>query len=104
MIDLKLIIMKRPNEDDLRDLWLKKYHNITSAKLVELLPKEVLKNSNWFKLYPCTQQQHDEWVIECKTLLKKKYKITIYILERSWGLLYLQCSPYVLTEGELDNA
>ena len=96
--------MKRPGEDELRDLWLKKYHNITVAKLVELLPKEVLQNSNWFKLYPCTQQQHDEWVIECKEILKKKYKITKYILERGWGLLYLQCSPYVLQEGELDNA
>lgn len=92
---------KRPSEDELRDLWLKKYHNITSAKLVELLPREVLQNSNWFKLYPCTQQQHDEWVVDCKKYLNKECKIAKYIIERSWGLLYLQCSPYVLTEGEI---
>ena len=93
--------MKRPSENELRDLWLKKYHNIKMEKLLELLPKEVLQNSNWFELYPCTQRQHDEWVIECKELLKKKYKITKYIMDRGWGLLYLQCSPYVLTEGDI---
>jgi len=48
--------MKRPGEDELRDLWLKKYHNITVAKLVELLPKEVLQNFNWFKLYPWVEK------------------------------------------------
>ena len=95
--------MKHPTGDNLRDLWLKKYHNISVAKLLELLPKEVLQSSNWFKLYPCTQQQHDEWVIECKTILKKKYKFSKYILNRGWGLLYLQRSPYVLEEKEVKN-
>jgi len=93
--------MKIPNEDELRDLWLKKYHNITVAKLVELLPKEVLQSSDWFKLYPCTQRQHDEWVVECREYLNKECKLTKYIIEQGWGLLYLNCSPYVLTEGEI---
>lgn len=87
--------MNKPTENELRDLWLLKYHNITTEELVKLLPKEVLNNSNWFKLYPCTQKQYDEWEIECKLLLNKKYKFTKRTIEHGWGMTALQCSPYV---------
>ena len=73
----------------------KKYHNITIEEIVEKYPKEILESPEWFKLFPCTQEQHDEWVEETKQLLKKKYKLNKWMIERGWGFLYLNTSPYV---------
>lgn len=87
--------MKKIDGNEILNLWLMKYHNITVEELVENLPKEVLDNPSWFKLYPCTQEQHDEWVKETKKLLNKKYKMSKYLIDRGWGLIELDCSPYV---------
>ena len=84
--------------NDLKDLWLKKYHNTTSEELIKKHPKEVLMSPDWFKLYPCTQEQHDEWVIEAKALIKQKTKYSKKFIDRYWGLTYLNSSPYVIND------
>lgn len=86
---------KLPSRDELLDLWLSKYHNTNVQEVIAKHPKELLDSPDWFKLYPCTQEQEDEWVKEAKVLLNKKYKISKNSIERSWWSVYLDCSPYV---------
>lgn len=83
-------------ENDLRDLWLKKYHNTTSQE-VALKHPELAQTPEWFKLYPCTQEQSDAWVIEAKKALKKD-GYPKWSIERGWGLLFVNNSPYVPKE------
>ncbi|MFK5283056.1 hypothetical protein ACI3PL_26155, partial [Lacticaseibacillus paracasei] len=68
--------MKLPTENEIRDLWLQKYHNITTEEIINKYPKEILESSKWFEIFACTQEQRDEWEKEAKQLLKKKYKIS----------------------------
>jgi arginine/lysine/ornithine decarboxylase len=87
--------MKRVDPEVLRDMWLSKYHNTCTKELIEKHPKEVLESADWFKLYPCTQAQYDEWCAEVKDVLKKKYKWSKYMIDRNWWWIILQISPYV---------
>ena len=86
--------MKQVSREDLLNGWLK-YHNTTVEEVIKTHPKEVLENPDWFKLYPCTQQQHDEWVTWAKAYTKKVTTYPKPIIERGWGLIYLDCAPYV---------
>ena len=86
---------KIPNREELLDLWLSKYHNTNIQELISKHPEEVLKSSDWFKLYPCTQEQEDEWIKEAKELLRKKYKMSKWMVDKGWWSVYLNCSPYV---------
>ena len=95
--------MKKINLDDLRDLWLKKYHNTTTAELIEKHPKEVLESPEWFKLYPCTQEQCDEWAVEAKELIKKITKLSKKTIDREFWYIYLNISPYVEPVNKEDN-
>lgn len=83
-----------PTRDELMDMWLLKYHNITCKEVVEKYPEEV-KSPKWFELFPCTQEQSDEWEKEVKELYLKKLKINKRLFERSWPFTYLDCSPYI---------
>jgi len=89
--------MKKANREDLLNGWLK-YHNTTVVEVISKHPKEVLESSDWFKLYPCTQEQCDEWVVWAKKHIKEITKYPKRIIERGWGLVYLDCAPYVKEE------
>ena len=86
--------MKKPNVGELRDLWLKKYHNTNSREVVEKHP-EKSKTPEWFKLYPVTEEQYNEWVNDAKELLTKKYKLSKRMVELGWWSIELDCSPYI---------
>ena len=86
---------KLPTIDDIRDLWLQKYHNTNTKELVEKLPEEVRMSPKWFELYPCTQEQYNEWVIEAKAYLKKHTKWGNHYINRSWPFISLDAAPYV---------
>jgi hypothetical protein len=89
--------MKQVSREDLLNGWLK-YHNTTVEEVIKTHPKEVLENPDWFKLYPCTQQQHDEWATWAKAYIKKVTHYSKSIIERGWGVVYLDCAPYVTKE------
>lgn len=87
--------MKKPDKEELLDMWLTKYHNTNVQELIAKHPKEVLESPEWFKLYPVIEQQHDEWVKECKQLLRSKYKMPKWMIEKGWWSIYLDCSPSI---------
>jgi hypothetical protein len=83
----------KTTRDDILNGWLK-YHNTNVEKVIEKYPEEI-KSPEWFKLFPCTQEQCDEWENWAKALLKKKDKLRNWEIDRMWGFIYLDCSPYV---------
>lgn len=86
--------MKKVERNEILNLWLK-YHNTTVEEVIKNHPKEILESPEWFKLYPCTQEQCDEWEKEVKNLLRKEYKMSKRLIERGWWSIELDCSPYV---------
>ena len=83
--------------EEIIDWWLLKYHNTNCKEVVEKHPEEV-KSADWFKLYPCTQEQSDEWEAWAKSFIKKKLRLSKPMLERQWPLVFLDTSPYVTKE------
>lgn len=89
---------KKVTANDLLNLWLTKYHNTTIEEVVLLHP-EVSKTPDWFKLYPCTNAQSNEWVDECKALLKKDGYST-YVINHDWPYVFLDIAPYTNDDAE----
>lgn len=89
--------MKTINREVLMDWWLSKYHNTNCKEVIEKHPEEV-KSADWFKLYPVTQEQNDEWEKWAKGYIKKELKINKASLERGWPLIWLDTSPYIKKE------
>ena len=91
---------KQISEADLINLWMVKYHGITIEDAFE---KDPWTNSrDFYARYKCTQEQHDAWVIEAKKFIRDNMKLTIKYVDRSWPLIYLNCSPQI--EDEVENA
>ena len=93
---------KLPNIEELLDLWLVKYYNVTMQKVKEDNP-EWMKNPqehtrDFYEKYPVTQEQLDEWEKEAKKLLNKKYKMSKCMIDKGWWSVYLNCAPSVIKE------
>lgn len=88
---------KEVTRTDLMNLWLQKYHNTNCDEVVEKYP-ELVKSPDWFKLFPCTKEQDEEWVVEAKKLLVES-GIPKSIVDHDWPFIYLNNSPYVPHEN-----
>lgn len=90
---------KLPNIEELLNLWLEKYHNITLQQVKDTHPEWMDKpeehSRDFYTKYAVTQEQHDEWEKEAKELLRKKYKISKWMINKGWWAIYLNCSPSV---------
>lgn len=84
-------------EEDLINMWMTKHYNTTIQEETSKDP-EKFKSSEWYKSYPLTQKQHDEWEAEARQRFKKYLKLTDYGVGRYWGFTYLNVSPYVSDE------
>jgi len=93
--------MKKPKitETDLLNLWLEKYHNTNIEKILEENPtwKENpdAHTREFYEKYQLTQEQHDEWVIEAKELLRVKLRRSKKYIDKTWWSVYLNCSPQI---------
>lgn len=76
------------------EYWLKKYHDTTIKGVVEKYPK-LYKTPKWYKKYPLTQQQHDEWYDWVIKTLMKEYKYSKTRTMKSFALSYLNCAPSI---------
>ena len=76
------------------NLWMTKIYNTTIQEEQNKNP-ELFTTSEWYKQYPVTQQQHDEWEIEAKEVFRKFIKLSKKLVDRYWGLTYLNSSPYI---------
>ena len=88
---------KLPSREELLNGWLK-YHNTTVEGVISKHPKEVLESPDWFKLYPVTQEQYDEWESWAKSYIKECTKYTKKYINRKWEWLALDIGPHVKNE------
>lgn len=95
MIGKKPGNMKTVDRTILLDWWLQKYHNTNCDELIKKYPKEILENTDWFKMFPVTEAQEKEWIKWAKSYVKKETKMSKFFLEKQWPYIYLDCSPYV---------
>jgi hypothetical protein len=89
---------KQLTQVDLINLWMTKYYNTTIQEELLKNPSEVMQSSDWYRLYPVTQQQHDEWEVEAKEVYRKYLKLKKSVVDRYWGFTYLNVSPYIKQE------
>lgn len=87
--------------EELINGWLK-YHNTTAQEVVTNHPEEA-KSGAWFSLYKVSQEQHDEWVVWAKALIRKKDKISKKMLDRNWPYIFLDLSPTVLRDEDIKH-
>ena len=80
--------------ENLINLWMTKIYNTTIQEEQSKNPG-LFTSSEWYKQYPVTQQQHDEWEIEAKEVFRKFTKLNKKLVNRYWGLTYLNSSPYI---------
>jgi hypothetical protein len=92
--------MKQVYREDLLDWWLMKYHNTNVKELIDKYPKEVLSSPEWFKMFPVTEEQKDEWVKWAKDHIRKTTKISKTMVDRQWHYIFLDCAPYVIEDEE----
>jgi hypothetical protein len=94
---------KLPDIEELLDLWLVKYHNTTMQKVreehTEWMENPQEHTRDFYQKYAVTQEQHDEWEKEAKLLLRKKYRISKWMVEKGWWSVYLNCSPSIIKEN-----
>jgi hypothetical protein len=90
--------MKKVNGDDLLNGWLKKYHNTTVEEVAKNYPPEVIQSPKWFKLFPVTQQEHDEWEKWALDYIRGVTRLSKRAIAKGWPLVYLDTAPYVKPE------
>lgn len=88
-------------EEDLINWWLERYHNTNLKEVQALHPDWRSDNpeySPWmfYDAYPCTQAQHDEWLVWAKEKFAKHFRLTKKQVDRHFALTYLNVSPKVI--------
>lgn len=88
--------MKKVNPDVLMNWWLGKYHNTSLTEVIATHSEETLHSPEWFKLYPVTEEQYEEWKAWAKEYVRKETKCSKKTVDRGWGWIDLQTAPYVI--------
>jgi len=83
--------------EEIMNWWLEKYHGITVQWLVDNEP-ELIKTPEWYKKYPVTQQQHDEWYNWAIGHITKHYGWSKRYTKRQFMWQYLNLSPTVINK------
>lgn len=74
--------------------WLKKYHDITIEELIKKEP-ELCKSDKWYKKYPVTQAQHDEWYNWSVSELGRNLRMPKIRIKKIFQFEYLNVSPSI---------
>jgi hypothetical protein len=76
----------------IRDYWLKKYHGIDTAWLIENEPI-LIQTPDWYKKYAVTKEQHDEWYEWAIDTIAKYNHISKKLARRGFAFDYLNLAP-----------
>jgi hypothetical protein len=91
--------MSKLTIEDLLDLWLVPYHNITIDQVKAENPKWMENPQghmrDFYEKYPVSQEQHDEWYERAIDLISKKKRISKKRVKIMFTFDYLNCAPYV---------
>lgn len=79
--------------------WLK-YHNTTIKEVTSTYPDDV-KNKTWFKYYPVTKEQYEEWVSWLRNQLIFNNKNTpINVIKNEMKYILFKFGPNIIGENE----
>ena len=93
--------MKRKvNTEELINWWLEKYHGTTLEKLKEKHPDRQWWDG-FYQMFKVTQKEHDEWEEWAKAYTKKVTGIKGELFGRSWGWVYLDAAPAVMSDKDV---
>jgi len=95
------IMKKKITREDALNWWLKKYHNTTVEEVAKAQPEEC-KTPEWFKLYPVTQEQHDEWYKWIVDALSKERRMSKTYIIKHFSFDYLDCAPALIEKQETE--
>lgn len=80
--------------------WLK-YHNTTIKDVASTYPDDV-KNKTWFKYYPVTKEQYDEWESWLRTqLIFDNIDIPINVIKNEIKFIIFSFGPNIIGENEI---
>lgn len=83
----------------IRDYWLKKYHGIDTAWLIENEP-ELIQTLEWYKKYAVTKEQHDEWYEWAIDTIAKHRHISKKSAKSRFVWDYLNLAPSEIKSNE----
>ena len=89
--------MKAVSRKELLDWWLFKYHYTNSKEVAEKYPEEC-KSPDWFKMFPVTQEQYNEWKGWAVSHIRNVTKMSKGYGDRIWWEVELNCAPYIKEE------
>jgi hypothetical protein len=81
------------SEEYFINYWLKKWHNTSIEELLVTDPD--IHSGSWYKKYPVTQEQHDEWHEWALGVLMNKFKCGRKKAERGFSFTYLNVAPTI---------
>jgi aminoglycoside/choline kinase family phosphotransferase len=77
--------------------WLKKYHGITVNEMIKLNP-EISQTIDWYKKYPVTRQQYDEWYKWAIDIISKTIRMPKKYVRRNFWVNWLNVAPNIIEE------
>lgn len=82
--------------EDLVNGWLFKYYGVNIEDVPEKYP-DIKDSRDFYKRFPVTQSQYDEWEAWAKEQLYKIFKrrYSKKYIDRKWGMMSLNCAPSV---------
>lgn len=89
------MIKPKLTREDLVNWWLQKYHNTTGEEVLVKHPDSKI-SPDWFKLYPVTQEQHDEWYEWAINYLVKEHRLSKKYIKSRFCFDYLNCAPNII--------
>lgn len=87
--------------NDILNWWLSKYHNTTVDEIVKNYDSEFISSTEWFKQFPVTQSQYNEWLEWLTTSLSKELRMSLKKTKKmiSLSFIELDCGPFVKSEN-----
>ena len=79
--------------------WLERYHGIDIDELCKKEP-ELVKTPDWWKKYPVTSKQHDEWYQWCIDKICEAHRCSRKHAKRNFAFDYLNIAPSVASLNE----
>lgn len=80
--------------DEFTNWWLNKYHNTSLDELLKT-QTDLMYTLAWYKKYPVTPEQHDEWYDWAIATVCKEYRMSAKMAKRQFVFAYLNCAPCV---------
>lgn len=92
--------------NELINMWLKPIHGVTIEEVIKEYPEWKYPEGDsreFYKKYPVTQEQHDEWYANVIQIIMREYGWNKKNAERQFAMPYLNISPMIIERSTLND-